>query len=64
MSGVSYDYNNDGVIDVLDVVSMVGVILGNNVEPTGDLFDQVDGNSDGTIDVLDIVGAVNVILGN
>ena len=52
------DVNNDGSINVLDVVLVVNMILGDS-EPnylSGDL------NSDGQINVLDIVMIVNIIL--
>ena len=51
------DINSDGSIDVLDVVSMVGYILGN----TNDII-CADYNQDGNIDVLDIVNIVSFIL--
>tara|TARA_B100002052_G_scaffold94259_2_gene86961 strand:+ start:15603 stop:18242 length:2640 start_codon:yes stop_codon:yes gene_type:complete len=57
------DTNDDGNIDVLDIVSIVNNILG-----TMDLDDlgqcAADMQGDGNIDVLDIVAVVNIILGN
>eukprot|EP00958_Prasinococcus_capsulatus_P004717 scaffold439_cov415-Prasinococcus_capsulatus_cf.AAC.34 len=56
----SGDFNSDGQINVLDVVSGVNVILKVEVGPC---FDSVgDINSDGVFNVLDIVAMVNVIL--
>ena len=55
------DTNDDGGIDVLDIVSIVNHILGNVT--LGNLC-AGDMNSDGGIDVLDIVAIVNIILGN
>jgi len=54
------DVNQDGSLDVLDVVAVVSFILGG-----GDL-DQgcADVNSDGGVDVLDVVAMVSNILGN
>ena len=53
------DVNSDDNIDVLDVVSMVNVVLGNIAEiPCSDF------NEDGNVDVLDIVSVVSLILGN
>ncbi len=52
------DLNDDGVINVLDVVVLVNIVLGIEDEiPAGDL------NSDGIINVLDVVILVNMILG-
>ena len=52
------DINDDGVINVLDVVVLVNIVLGIEDEiPAGDL------NSDGVINVLDVVILVNMILG-
>ncbi len=53
------DVNNDGVINILDVVSTVNIVLGNL-----DWVDAADYNSDGNINILDIVSIVNVILDN
>ena len=52
------DINNDGSINVLDVVSLVSIILDeNNSSNMGDI------NTDGSINVLDIVMLVGLILG-
>ena len=53
------DVNSDNNIDVLDVVSMVNVVLGNM-----DVIPCSDYNEDGNVDVLDIVSVVSLILGN
>ena len=55
------DVNNDGNIDVLDIVGSVNYIL-----EGGDDFaiDCADVTGDGIINVLDIVATVNIILGN
>ena len=55
------DLNNDGGVDVLDVVTMVDIILGGT---DADDYQMIAGdlNSDGTIDVLDVVGVVDLIL--
>ncbi len=50
------DINNDGSIDVLDIVSSVNLILNNEYNNSADL------NSDNSINVLDIVQLVNIIL--
>ena len=55
----SGDVNGDDNVDILDVVSMVAVVLGNS-EP----ITCADYNNDGSIDVLDIVNVVSLILGS
>ena len=51
------DINNDGVINILDVVSTVNIVLGQ-----AEWVDAADYNSDGVINILDIVSIVNIIL--
>ena len=51
------DVNVDGEVNVLDVVSLVGVILDG-----GDYTAACDVNGDGVLNVLDIVQLVNLIL--
>ena len=48
--------NMDGVINILDVISLVNVVL------NGEQNDMADLNSDGTINILDIILLVNIIL--
>ena len=55
------DANSDSIVNILDVVSMVGYVLGNN-ELIGDAYENADSNNDGSIDILDIVNIVNLIL--
>ena len=52
------DINNDGNIDVLDVVILVNYILNGDTSE----LDGADINNDGVINVLDIVALVNIIL--
>ena len=54
------DLNFDGVLNVIDVVSLVNGILGNNLSPDQALAGDM--NNDGTINVIDIVSLVNLIL--
>ena len=61
-SGVG-DVNFDNNTDVLDIVSIVGYILGNNTF-TDDQLCTSDVNQDENVDVLDIVLVVSTILGN
>jgi len=51
------DLNDDGVQNVLDIILLVNIILGeNDSNPAGDI------NNDGVINVLDVVSLVNIIL--
>ena len=55
--GLSGDLNGDDLINVLDVVMLVGIILSaGEFNPAGDLIE------DGMLNVLDIVQLVNLIL--
>lgn len=53
---ISGDINNDGILNILDVVLQVNLVLADEYEPAGDL------NEDGLLNVLDIVLLVNIIL--
>ena len=57
-TGMLGDVNEDGIINVLDIILTVNIILG-----TSDYSNNADVNSDGIVNVLDIVSLVNVILG-
>jgi hypothetical protein len=50
------DVNNDGIINVLDIVQTVSLIL------TGEYEENSDLNEDGIVNILDIVQLVNIIL--
>jgi Leucine-rich repeat (LRR) protein len=50
------DINNDSLLDILDIVSMINLILDGEYNECGDV------NSDGTINVQDVVIFVNIIL--
>jgi parallel beta-helix repeat protein len=54
------DANGDGIIDVLDVTTIVAYIMGQNPDPF--IFGAADVNGDGEINVLDIILTVNIIL--
>jgi len=65
LSGTSFvaptgDANGDNEINVQDIVTIVGYIIGNDPAPF--LFDAADVNEDDVINVLDIIGVVNIIL--
>ena len=53
---ITGDVNNDGEVNVLDIVDVVGCVLGNPCPNCSDV------NEDGGLDVLDIVMMVNIIL--
>ena len=50
------DINNDGDINILDVVSLINFVLNNNYSSSADL------NNDNVLNILDIVLLVNMIL--
>ena len=57
------DVDSSGTVDILDVVKIVGGILGTVELSDNERFiSDIDG--DGAVNVLDIVMAVNSILGN
>ncbi|MBT6049951.1 MAG: hypothetical protein HOG49_24390, partial [Candidatus Scalindua sp.] len=51
------DVNEDGFVNVQDVIQIVNMILSS--EP----HDSADLNDDGNVDILDILQIVNIILG-
>ena len=55
-SSINGDVNQDGDVNILDVVSMVNIVL------SGEYNNLADFNNDGVVDVLDIVQLVNLIL--
>ena len=56
------DVNEDGVVNVVDVVRVVNIILGIGNQPTENEIWAADCNEDDAIDVLDLVCVVNIIL--
>ena len=54
------DLNDDGNVDVLDVIILVNHIL----SPVAVELDGADINNDGEVNILDIVALVSIILGN
>ena len=54
------DLNFDGILNVIDVVSLVNGILGGGFTNEQQL--AADLNQDGTTNVIDIVSLVNIIL--
>ena len=59
---IAGDVNQDGTINILDVLMGVNIILG-VVHPTSSQEWAVDCNADGIINILDVIGIVNVVLG-
>ena len=57
------DVNADGLINVLDVVTIVNFIMLTDT-PDSDQECASDYNEDGLINVLDVVNIVNVIMGS
>ena len=52
------DLNNDGIIDILDVIILVNMILNSEYSELADL------NYDGIVNILDLILYKNIILGN
>ena len=55
------DVNQDQVIDILDIVTMVQFVL-NFSTPNDIEFELADINQDGVLDILDIVSLIDIIL--
>ena len=55
------DINEDSIVNILDIVSMLNYILGVDA-PTDSQFNSSDMNQDGLLNVLDVVLLVNIIL--
>jgi len=60
-NGILGDINQDSIINVLDIISLINFVLGLDT-PTSDEMILSDLNQDGIINVLDIVSLVNLIL--
>ncbi|MBC8198237.1 MAG: DUF1566 domain-containing protein [Candidatus Marinimicrobia bacterium] len=56
------DLNNDSQINVMDIIIMVNIILGDLI-PTNQQFSAGELNGDGIINVVDVIVLVNMILG-
>jgi len=57
-SSIDGDLNGDGVIDILDLITLVNMILNGEYSIIADL------NEDGVVNILDIIIYKNIILGN
>ena len=51
------DVNEDGTVNILDIVQLANMILSDDYQESADL------NGDGNLNILDIVQLVNIILG-
>ena len=58
-SSLPGDVNSDDVINILDVVLIVQIIIGNQAS-----LDSADFNQDGQINILDVVQLVGVVINN
>ena len=58
---ITGDANCDGIVNVLDVVTTINFILGENPEPF--CFENADVNLDGEISVVDVVAIISIIVG-
>ncbi len=54
------DVNEDGFVNVLDIISMVNYIMGGNPSPFN--LNAADINADNGINVLDVIAIVNIIM--
>ena len=56
------DVNEDGTINILDIVQIANAVLGGDLSDCG--AEAADVNGDGEINILDIVSIANIILGS
>ena len=57
----SGDLNDDGIINILDVLTIVNAIITESV--TEEILDCGDMNNDGLLNILDVLEVINIILG-
>ena len=50
------DINDDGEVDVTDVVELIDMVLAGSTDPSGDI------NGDGEVDVTDVVELIDIVL--
>jgi len=58
------DVNQDGIVNVIDIVQTVNTILDDTIELTDEELCAMDLNGDSIVNVIDIVSLVNIILDN
>ena len=61
LNAANGDANGDGLVNVLDITTVISYMLSQNPQPF--LFDAADVNNDNAIDILDVIGIVNLING-
>ncbi len=54
------DVNEDGIVNVLDIMTLVNYVMEGNPDPFSE--EAADVNADGFINVLDIISLVNIIM--
>ena len=57
------DLNQDNLLNILDIVLLVGSIVG-DLELSQNQIDIADFNQDSSVDILDVVGLINFIVSN
>ena len=55
------DANGDNVVSIMDAISVVDYILGN--QPDNFIEEVANVNDDGGISIIDVIGVVDIILG-
>ena len=60
-AGIAGDVNGDWIVNILDIVQLVGIIL-NTIEYTDGQFAAADITNDSIVNILDIVQIINIIL--
>lgn len=55
------DANCDGLVNLLDIITLANYIMGFN--PTNFCFENADVNGDGSVNLIDIIGTANIIGG-
>ncbi len=56
------DANGDGIVNVLDIITITAYFVGQ--DPEIFCFENADVNQDGVINVLDVIGTVDIFTGN
>ncbi len=54
------DANDDGIVNILDIITIINYIMGGNPDPFN--FEAADVNNDGVINILDVIFDVNVVM--
>lgn len=54
------DANNDGIVNILDIITIINYIMGGNPDPFN--FEAADVNNDGVINILDVIFDVNIVM--